>query len=226
MTEFSRSLAIVIGINEYHNGVAHLKTAVDDAIAIATILQDSYQYQLVHPSFKTGVIIDRYATQASLTSLFTDLLPKQIKPTKSDRLLIYFAGHGIARSSDRGLEGYLVPQDGDINHADSLIRMGDLNQWLSQLECRHLLVILDCCFAGSFRWASTRKLIPIPQTIHWEHYYRFIKYPAWQVITSAAHNQEALDFLNNRDLDTDKQHSPFAEGLIKALGDRQADLIG
>ncbi|MDJ0636342.1 MAG: caspase family protein [Xenococcaceae cyanobacterium MO_188.B29] len=225
MTEFSRSLAIVIGINEYHNGVAHLKTAVPDAIAIATILQDSYQYQLVHPRLKTGVTIDRYATQASLTSLFTDLLPHQIKPTKSDRLLIYFAGHGIARSSDRGLEGYLVPQDGDINHADSLIRMGDLNHWLSQLECRHLLVILDCCFAGSFRWASTRKLIPIPQTIHWEHYYRFIKYPAWQVITSAAHNQEALDFLNNRDLDTDKQHSPFAEGLIKALGDRQADLI-
>ena len=225
MTEFSRSLAIVIGINEYHHGIANLKTAVPDAIAIATILQDSYQYQLIHPSFKTGVIIDRYATQASLKSLFTDLLPHHLKPTKSDRLLIYFAGHGIARSSDRGLEGYLVPQDGDINHADSLIRMGDLNHWLSQLECRHLLVILDCCFAGSFRWASTRKLIPIPQTIHWEHYYRFIKYPAWQVITSAAHNQEALDFLNNRDLDTDKQHSPFAEGLIKALGDRQADLI-
>jgi hypothetical protein len=152
-------------------------------------------------------------------------LPKQIKPTKSDRLLIYFAGHGIARSSDTGPEGYLVPQDGDISNPNSLLRMGELNQWLSQLECRHLLVILDCCFAGTFRWASTRKLVPIPETIHWEHYHRFIKYPAWQVITSAAHNQEALDFLNNRDLDTSKQHSPFAEGLIKALGDRQADLI-
>ena len=165
-------IAIVIGINEYQNGIAN-----------------------------------------------------KIKPTKRDRLLLYFAGHGIARNSDTGPEGYLVPQDGDINHPETLLRMGDLHDWLSQLECRHLLVILDCCFAGTFRWASTRKLIPIPEEIHWEHYYRFIKYPAWQVITSAAHNQEALDFLNNRDGETTREHSPFAEGLIKALGNYQADLI-
>ncbi len=225
MTEFARSIAVVIGINEYHSGIAQLKTAVADAMAIASILQDSYQYQLVHPDFDSAVIIDRYATKDKLETLLRDILPNKIKPTQSDRLLIYFAGHGIARSSDTGPEGYLVPQDGDLNEPNSLLRMGDVNQWLSKLECRHLLVILDCCFAGTFRWASTRKLIPIPETIHWEHYYRFIKYPAWQVITSAAHNQEALDWLNNRDLDTSQQHSPFAAGLIRALGDREADLI-
>ena len=225
MTEFSRSLAVVIGINEYQNGITRLKTAVPDAIAIASILQDSYQYQLIHPDFKSGIIVNQSATSNCLTRLFTKILPQKIKPTKNDRLLLYFAGHGIARNSDTGPEGYLVPQDGEINNPDSLIRMGDLHHWLSQLECRHLLVILDCCFAGTFRWASTRKLIPIPEKIHWEHYHRFIKYPAWQVITSAAHNQEALDLLNNRDVDTGRQHSPFAEGLIKALGDRQADLV-
>ena len=225
MTEFSRSLAVVIGINEYQNGIARLKTAVPDALAIANILKDSYQYQLVHPHSETEVIVNRQATNAHLRKLFTEILPQKINPTKSDRLLLYFAGHGIARNSDTGPEGYLVPQDGEINNSDSLLRMGDLHHWLSQLECRHLLVILDCCFAGTFRWASTRKLIPLPEKIHWEHYYRFIKYPAWQVITSAAHNQEALDLLNNRDVNTSKQHSPFAEGLIKALGDREADLV-
>ena len=225
MSEFARSLAVVIGINKYQNGIAQLKTAVPDAMAIAHILKNSYQYQLVHPDYEMGVIVDRFGTGERLRNLFTEVLPKQIKPTQSDRLLIYFAGHGIARSSDTGPEGYLVPQDGDINHPESLLKMGELNQWLSQLDCRHLLVILDCCFAGSFRWASTRKLIPIPETIHWEHYHRFIKYPAWQVITSAAHNQEALDLLNNRDLDSKRQHSPFARGLIQALGDRQADII-
>lgn len=225
MSEFERSLAVVIGINDYQNGIARLKTAVPDAVAIATILQDRYQYQLVHPTFDTGVVVNGYATRENLKSLFIDVIPNQIKPGKGDRLLLYFAGHGIARSSDTGPEGYLVPQNGKIDRPDSLLRMGELNFWLSQLQCRHLLVILDCCFAGTFRWASTRKLIPIPETIHWEHYYRFIKYPAWQVITSAAHNQEALDFLNNRDFNPSKQHSPFAEGLIRALGDREADLI-
>ena len=224
MTEFKRSIAVVIGINEYHRGIAHLQTAVPDAVAIAKILDNCYEYELVHPEFESGVIINQYATKDRLKSLFTDILANQIKPTEGDRLLVYFAGHGIARSSDIGPEGYLVPQDGNVNDPDSLLRMGDLHQWLSQLECRHLLVILDCCFAGTFRWAGTRKLIPLPETIHWEHYHRFIKYPAWQVLTSAAHNQEALDFLNNRDLGSNKRHSPFAEGLIKALGDRQADL--
>ncbi|WP_144053268.1 caspase family protein [Xenococcus sp. PCC 7305] len=222
---FDRSIAIVIGINEYQNGIAPLQTPVSDAIAIATILSESYQYHLIHPDFNSGVILNEYAKKEQLKNLFTDILPNQIKPTNRDRLLLYFAGHGLARNSDIGPEGYLVPQDGDIKQKDSLLRMIDLHDWLSQLHCRHLLVILDCCFAGTFRWASTRKLIPIPEKIHWEHYHRFIKYPAWQVITSAAHNQEALDFLNNRDRDNSKKHSPFAEGLIKALGDRQADLI-
>jgi uncharacterized caspase-like protein len=113
MSEFERSLAIVIGINDYQNGIARLKTAVPDAGAIATILQESYQYQLIHPNFETGVIVDLSATSDRLKTLFRETLPKQIKPTGSDRLLLYFAGHGIARSSDTGPEGYLVPQDGE-----------------------------------------------------------------------------------------------------------------
>ena len=54
MGEFARSLAIVIGINKYKNGISQFKTAVADAVAIARILQDSYQYQLVYPDYETG----------------------------------------------------------------------------------------------------------------------------------------------------------------------------
>ena len=103
--------------------------------------------------------------------------------------------------------------------------MGELYESLNQLECRHLLVILDCCFAGMFRWAGTRKITVEPETIHWEHYHRFIKYPAWQVITSAAHNQEALDCLDNRGTGASGQHSPFAEALFEGLLEQKADLI-
>ncbi len=219
MNEFERSLAVVIGINDYQNGIAPLQTAVPDVIAIAEILQSTYQYEIIHPEFPSGgVIINQYATKEHLKTLLTEVLPHKIKPTKRDRLLFYFAGHGIARNSDDQPQGFLVPQDGNMaTEEQSLLRMIDVHDWLSQLECRHLLVILDCCFAGQFRWASTRKLIPVPEKIHWEHYYRFIKYPAWQVITSAAHNQEALDLINNRDRETTREHSPFAEGLIEAF---------
>ncbi|MEM9273885.1 MAG: hypothetical protein AAGA80_13095 [Cyanobacteria bacterium P01_F01_bin.143] len=36
MSEFDRSLAIVIGINDYQNGIDPLQTAVPNAIAIAS----------------------------------------------------------------------------------------------------------------------------------------------------------------------------------------------
>ena len=227
MTEFVRNLAVVIGINQYQNGIQPLNTAVQDAHKLADILQTHHHYQLIHPTAESGgPILDGDATLLQLRDLFTQTLPKQVQPNQSDRLLIYFAGHGITRQvDDQGPQGFLVPQDADINNPSSLLSMGELYKALNQLECRHLLVILDCCFAGMFRWASTRKVVLVPETIHWEHYHRFIKYPAWQVITSAAHNQEALDYLDNRSTDKEDNHSPFAQALFEGLLAQKADLV-
>ena len=80
---FDRSIAVVIGINEYQNGIEPLQTPVNDAIAIATILQDDYQYQLVHPSLTSGVIINQHATKDQLTTLFTDILPSLVMMVNS-----------------------------------------------------------------------------------------------------------------------------------------------
>ncbi|EKU98274.1 WD40 repeat-containing protein [Leptolyngbya sp. PCC 7375] len=227
MTNFKRNLAVIIGINQYHNGINPLSTAVADAQKLAEILKRVHHYTLIHPDLNTpSAILDTDAALKQLRWLFNETLPKQVKPTFQDRLLIYFGGHGITRQiSDQGPQGFLVPQDADSNNPDSLLSMRELYQSLNRLNCRHLLVILDCCFAGMFRWASTRKAIVVPETIHWEHYHRFIKYPAWQVITSAAHNQEALDYLDNRGTGTSGQHSPFAEALFEGLLEQKADLI-
>ena len=129
---FDRSIAVVIGINEYQNGIEPLQTPVSDAIAIATRLRDNYQYQFIHPSFESGVIVNQFATKDQLETLFKDILPNKIQPTQRDHLLFYFAGHGIARNSDGKLQGFLIPQDGNIKQQDSLLRMIDLHDWLSQ----------------------------------------------------------------------------------------------
>ena len=224
MSEFKRNLAVVIGINNYQNGIDKLNTAVPDAVAIAEILQNIYNYELIHPDFSSGVMVNQYATKDKLKTLLTAILPNKIKPTKSDRLIFYFAGHGIARNTDDEPQGFLVPQDANMKRQDSLLRMSDVHDWLAELECKHLLVILDCCFAGAFRWASYRKLIPIANKITKAHYDRFIRFPAWQVLTSASHDQEALEFLNNRDIEQNKKHSPFAAGLIEALQQGKGDI--
>ena len=225
--KFKRNLAVVIGINQYTNGINPLQTAVPDAQKLADILTEVHGYKLIHPDANTSApLLNTEATLSQLKTLFSDVLPNQIQPNYDDRLFIYFAGHGITRQvDDQGPQGFLVPQDADTNDCGSLLPMSELYSALNQLECRHLFVVLDCCFAGMFRWANTRKVVLVPDEIHWEHYHRFIKYPAWQVITSAAHNQEALDYLDNRVSDSSAQHSPFAEALFEGLLDQKADIV-
>ena len=223
-TNFQRNIAVVIGINNYQNGIHSLKTAVNDASAIADLLQKEYKYQEVIRLFPHDDHGE--ATREKLKELLFDKLPNEIKPTESDRLLFYFAGHGIARNSEDGPAGALIPQDATLGKWETYLPMQDLNTALSKLNCHHLLVVLDCCFAGNFRWSSSRNVISALETIHREHYDRFIRYPAWQAITSAAYNQEALDYTDERGIASDSLHSPFAKALINGLKDMKADLTG
>ena len=229
-TNFDRNLAAVIGIDRYENHpqIHRLRTPVNDARALADLLETEYEYKPEN----VVRLLDEAATLTGLQTLLTDTLPNQLKPTKGDRLIFYFAGHGIPRNSEEGPKGYLVPQDADWQKEGSFLAMSEVYEALSKLECHHLLVILDCCFAGTFRWAGRRKIIPILETVRREHYDRFIRYPAWQVITSAAHDQEALDVAklaeDKRGAIPDKKqklHSPFALALLEGLRENKADVI-
>ena len=213
-SEFNLNLAVVIGINDYHNGIPSLGTAKQDAEAIAAILENDYNYQ-VH------LLTDSQATGQALKNWLETELPQQLEKVNPSRLVFYFAGHGIALNGDDGPQGYLIPQNAKLGDAATYLPMQQVETALTKLSCRHCLVILDCCFAGAFRWSSTRKLVAISETIHKERFDRFIKDSAWQVITSAASDQFALD---NLDLNSDRRiakensnHSPFAAALMEAL---------
>jgi Caspase domain len=206
---FSRNLAFIIGINNYSNGVSPLKTAVNDAKKLAETLREKHGYEV-------WICLDEVATLGNLNKLLEKTLPAQV--SENDRLLFYFAGHGVALNGDDGPAGYLIPQDAKQGDIDSYLPMTKLHDALSQLPCRHFLGILDCCFAGAFRWSSNRDLLTTPEVIHKERYDRFIADPAWQIITSSASDQKALD---NFKLDTERgevgNHSPFAAALLEAL---------
>ncbi|MGD1852413.1 MAG: hypothetical protein ACFCBU_18130, partial [Cyanophyceae cyanobacterium] len=93
------------------------------------------------------------------------------------------------------------------------------------LPCRHLLLILDCCFAGTFRWAGTTRSVRRSQQIYQERFNRFLNGTAREVITSAAHDEKALDSaipLGNRFQVADgSHHSPFAERLLTVLSGQE-----
>jgi len=180
MHEFHHSLAIVIGINAYAGGIPPLRSAANDARRLARILTDDHGYDV-------RLLLDEQATFASIIRLLTETLPAEVGP--DDRVLVYFAGHGIALDGEDGPAGYLVPQDARLADRASFLPMHSLHQALIALPCRHLLLILDCCFAGAFRWSSTRSLWAPPGLVYRERYDRFVRDPAWQVISSAAYDE-------------------------------------
>lgn len=210
MSKFKRNLAVIIGINKYQNGISTLSTAVNDAEKIAQTLKQEHDYQV-------WGLLDKQATLAGCWRLLEEFLPQNV--TKSDRLIFYFAGHGIALNSNDGLEGFLIPQNAKLGDTSTYFPMVRLQKALNNLPCRHFLCILDCCFAGAFRWSSTRDLLNVPEVIHQERYDRFIEAAAWQVLTSTSHNQLAADLLSLSDDrgETETHHSPFAAALIEAL---------
>ncbi|MBH8577024.1 caspase family protein [Nostocaceae cyanobacterium CENA369] len=237
---FRRNFAIIIGINNYQNNIRELKTAVPDALKLAEIIQTQHealkpQYQSQN-RYEVQLILNQRASLSALKQLITDFNQGQISldsgkvtVTKDDRLLFYFAGHGIALDaleSQEGPVGYLIPQDAKSGDSSTYLPMQELHDALNALPCRHLLAILDCCFAGAFRWASLNREILPKVKVYKERYDRFISDRAWQVITSAADDQKALDSLGSRGIVTEgtEVHSPFAKYLFDALQGKGADL--
>lgn len=213
---FDASHAFIIGINSYRDAsISPLKTAVNDAKKIAEVFE-KHGYNM-HPP-----LLD--ATREEIDRLLESMAASV---GENDRVFFYYAGHGIAAENKVGRpDGYLIPSD--ALHSDlpgTAVSMSSLYAALDRLPCRHLLLVLDCCFAGAFRWTSkTRDLMSLaPKKLYREHFDRFVHEPAWQVITSAAYDQKALDVLDGKptgdrgESGDNVAHSPFARFLIEGI---------
>jgi WD40 repeat protein len=217
-SQFEKSVAIIIGIDKYGQGIPELSSAVNDALQLASILESQHQYQLKS-------LIDADASLERIEYLLDEYLPQNIG--ENDRVLFYFAGHGVAIDADDGPKGYLLLQDSKRSEVATFLEMRVLHDKLMTLPCRHMLIVLDSCFSGAFRWSSNRDIFFTPDIVHQEAYERFIKDPAWQLLTSAAHDQTAADQLLSGSLGSrgnSKTHSPFALALFDAL-DGKADIV-
>lgn len=220
MQEFAHSRAVIVGINAYQNGIPSLRTPVCDAIALALALRKQHGY------FPIYLRTERRATLDGLRTLLHQRLPHSTD--ERERLLFYFAGHGVALPGKGGPEGFLLPQDAQRDNRDSYLSMQELSTALANLGYHHLLVILDCCFAGAFSWASGRETDLVPDSVLYrERFAHYVDSPTWQVLTSAWYNQRALDVAGGYALgsrENGDEHSPFAAGLLAALGG-QADIL-
>lgn len=216
---FGTSHAFLIGINDYEK-LNTLKTAVNDVQKIAAVLSQPIHSFKVHPLLLN-------ALYDQIIDLIDNKLPELVK--EGDRVVFYFAGHGVAEQEDNGPKGYILPADAEKNSRKNSISMNRLMSAFEKLNCRHFLLVLDCCFSGAFRWSNIESRdIGIPRKIFQERFDRYVLDPAWQVITSSAYDQKAIDIIFDQPLgkreNNRADHSPFAKRFIQGLQGK-ADLI-
>lgn len=126
--------ALVIGNNDYLR-LTPLKTAIHDAQAVGTLLNQRYGFQ---------VTIVTNATRANMLRAFDEF---RAKLTPADSLLIYYAGHGwLDTEAERG---FWIPVDAELGNRANWLSNADISDTLKAMRARHVMVVADSCYSGT-----------------------------------------------------------------------------
>ena len=198
---YADSWAVIIGINDYqHARVPKLRYAVNDAQAVeqALLAQGFRRDRIV-------ALVDAQATKSRIERLLGDELRRKVGP--NDRVLVFFAGHGMTdrlRSGEE--EGYLIPVDGDPGSLfGTAISMTALRQISDRVPAKHILYVVDACYSG---YALFNR------SIGTDLLEEMLKKPAIQILTAGRQGDQAQERAG---------HGVFTEVLIRGL---QGDAFG
>lgn len=245
-------LAVVIGIDYREppedtrdgSGFTPLRTPVADAEEVARVLEEEQGYEIVGLSKRSpGPLLNGKANRRRIHKLLQRLIDIEVRSERHTGVLIYFAGHGLVHTDADGRQaGYLVPWGADPEDPSTWLPMADLrdhlvdgihdperltaigvDKGLDRLHSRHLLLVLDCCFGGALSFDFFRGDAPGARPIYYSEYKRFVEGQAWQMLTSASHNQRAMD---RNPKDPDQPYSPFAQAFLDGLASGDADAPG
>ena len=141
---YDRMIALVVGIDRYRDlpADAQLQYAVRDAKGVAEVLRDRYSFDQ---------IVELYNEDAVKSQIMKVLQGDFSTTGEQDAVLIYFAAHGITRSTDKGDLGFLVPHDGSLRHDQTYknISMQQIKFDVCPLiPAKHVLIVADACFGG------------------------------------------------------------------------------
>lgn len=135
---YSGSVAVVIGIDAYRD-LSPLTGAVRDAKAVAEVLRAQ--------GFEVITLLDAEAKRQRISEVLGDELPNRLG--KDDRVLIYFAGHGVTEGDGESTMGYLMPFDASNTKRRSTgLSMSEMQQWFQGYKARHVMFVADACYSG------------------------------------------------------------------------------
>lgn len=128
-------------------GFTPLNNAVHDAKRLERILVDNYGFIPAHES-----LFDEKATRKEIIEKINSLASIL---TNNDNLIIYFAGHGTMHPKTK--KGFWIPQDASSSISD-YIPNSTIVDTISGIEAKHILLIIDSCFSGTFLTQTRSKV--------------------------------------------------------------------
>jgi formylglycine-generating enzyme required for sulfatase activity len=192
---YANTWAVLIGINAYQNPrIPKLNYAVNDALSLERAL-----LRLGFRRERMIKLLDGQATKVAIERVIGDDLRTNVKA--SDRVLIFFAGHGKTDRVRGGEEeGYLVPVDGDPTRLFSTaISMTSLRHTADRLLGQHILFIVDACYSGFavFNRSMANDLLE-----------EMLRKPAVQILTAGRSQDQAQERSG---------HGVFTQVLLRGL---------
>ncbi len=196
--------ALVIG-NDNYTAYPHLKSASNDAEAIANVLRSRYGYKVT------------LLTNANRFEMLSALNDMREKLTDKDNLLVYYAGHG---EIDKAKQGYWLPVDAQSNTPNTWISNRAISDILTTMEAKHVLVVADSCYSGTMTRSSLATFGGGMPASAWGD---------WVKTMVAGRSRTALTSGGVQpvaDTSSDGKHSIFAATLLSVLRDDNQLLTG
>ncbi|MDH5545053.1 MAG: caspase family protein [Gammaproteobacteria bacterium] len=140
--------ALVIGNNEYMDKQGlwqSLKTAKQDAVTVANILEKNYGFSdvtLLHDASRRDIILE------------LNNLARRTNP--EDSVLVYYAGHGYLDEETN--RGYWIPSDATGDDITTYIRNSAIRDEILLIseKAQHTLLVSDSCFSGALLRGGNR----------------------------------------------------------------------
>lgn len=204
----SNTYAFILATENYNKEQtdwSDLKNPINDADAIANVLESKYQAKVKKVYNKTK------------NEVIADLLQFNEQIDENDKLIFFVAGHGYY--SKPFSDGFLVMQDSYSLSSDlsleSYLSMATLNRLLDGVASKNVFSIFDVCYGASFELNNANLSIEnYSNTKMDQGLDNFIseKDKNTSRIVLASGQYEVFDYWKDS-----QKHSPFADKLIKAL---------
>lgn len=200
--------AVFFATQTYQNGGKNQYVDLVNPIFDATAIGD-----LMHKNYGFFVDQEFQKKKSDIMATLRQYHDSQLYGQDSE-LFLYFSGHGYF---DWDLNrGYVVAQDslfqGSPDQVNgSCISLDEINQELSSIPCRHVLLVLDTCFGGTISYGVEKQPMKdapdIVTSIGRAQYVAGKLEKRTRLYLASAGREQAYD-------GQPQQHSPFAKRLV------------